>query len=679
MITTGGISVELTGGTAGREPRPIRYGRGVDDARHSVIIIDDAAEVRGLVRSRLRLSGRFVVVGEGGDGHEAVELCRQLQPDLVLLDVSMPDMDGLEALQRVREVAPRTRVVMYTGFDEAGLTTRAGELGAAALIEKSTGIARLADQLEAILQGAPPPDLLPGGVTEELDQTILDDHLERFREVFEEAAIGMATMTLTGRVVRANKALAELLGYGVAELVALPYTVVAPTADAGNIGDALRRAQDGTGEVVHFEHDVQRTGGRVIAAAAPVRDGHARPLYLFLQCQDVGAQRRAEEELRQAEQRFRLLVEAVRDYAIFMLDPAGRVISWNAGAQRINGYSAQDIIGRHFRTFYPREVQSARHPEHELELALEHGRYEEEGWRMRKDGSRFWASVVITAVYDHEGRHVGFAKVTRDIDERRHMLMEAEEAARALARANTDLAAANTMLSEEAADQAQFLAVTAHELRTPIGVLAGSARLLADHLDQLTDEERAALADSMATSAERLQRLLRDLLTAARLEANAVRLDRQDVDLSAVLARTVVAARAANPQSTIDLDVPPGLRVIGEADRLAQAVDNLIVNAVRHGTSPVLVQARSGAAGVEVAVSDAGQGVPAELRERLFDRFVSGSPRSGTGLGLFIVRELARAHRGDAWYESSGAGRPRFVVRLPHPPDKKHAQPGDMP
>jgi PAS domain S-box-containing protein len=615
----------------------------------SIVIVDDAVEVRGLARTQLRLSGRFEILGEAGTGHEAIELCRQLQPEMVLLDVSMPEMDGLEALARIREVAPRSRVVMFTGFDEAGLGDRARELGAAALIEKSSGIAQLADHLVAICNDGvvgPTADERP----EELDRAVLDDHLERFREVFEEAAIGMATMTLTGRVIRTNKAMADLIGHRVGDLVGVPYTDLAAPHDAAAISLAIHQAQDGTGRVVQFEHmprDSSDSSRLLLGTAAPVRDARGRPLYLFLQCQDVTAQRRAEEELRQSEQRFRLLVEAVQDYAIFMLDPEGRVMSWNAGAQRIKGYRSDEIIGRHFRVFYPEEAKEIEHPEHELLLARARGRYEEEGWRIRKDGSRFWASVVITAVYDSSGTLIGFAKVTRDMSERRQALLDAER---------------------EAADQARFLAVTAHELRSPIGVLAGSSKLLVEHLAELTDAERSELMESISVSAARLQRLLRDLLTAARLEARAVQLKWQDIDVAGLLAGTVTAARSAQPGAHTELDVPAGLRVRGESDRLAQAVDNLITNALRYGAAPVSVRARAVADQVEISVSDSGPGVPADLQDRLFERFASGTSPSGTGLGLYIVRELARAHGGEARYGKDDAGRPSFTIVLPAPP-----------
>ena len=649
----------------------------------SVVVVDDAAEVRGLVRTQLRLSGQFEVVGEGGTGVEAVRLCEQHQPDLVLLDVSMPEMDGFEALGLIREVSERTRVVMYTGFEEAGLAERARELGAATLIEKSTATSGLAAQLAAICAGEaasePPhdePEPNPEG-----DSSILVEHLERFREVFEEAAIGMATTTLTGRVVRANKALSEVIGQPVDSFVGKSYVELAPEPDRASVADALFRSQDGTGAVVQVEHAVlgRAPGQRVLSTAAPVRDARGRPLYLFLQSQDVTAQRRAEEKLRESEQRFRLLVQAVEDYAIFMLDPEGHVVSWNRGAQRIEGYKSSEIIGQHFRVFYPQEQRDIRHPEHELEVARSRGVYEEEGWRVRKDGSQYWASVVITAVYDQDGNHIGFAKVTRDIDERRQLLLEAENNAAALANANIDLGAANTRLAREAADRAQFLAVTAHELRSPIGVLAGSAQLLVDHLDELTPEDRDELSASVTASAERLQRLLRDLLTAARLESGAVHLDRRELDLAEVLARAVRSARAADPDAEIRLEVAAGLVVLGESDRLAQAIDNLISNALRHGAAPVIVSAGAIGDRIEVRVSDSGAGVPPELLDQLFERFASGRPQGGTGLGLFIVRELVRAHGGDARYEVDADGRPTFVLDLPCAAPAAGAQLPDMP
>jgi PAS domain S-box-containing protein len=336
----------------------------------------------------------------------------------------------------------------------------------------------------------------------------------------------------------------------------------------------------------------------------------------------------------------------VQDYAIFMLDPEGHVASWNPGAQRSKGYTAQDIIGQHFRVFYPPEQQAEKHPEHELEIARREGRYEEEGWRIRKDGSRFWAHVTITAVHDEDGVLVGFAKVTRDSTERRRMLSMLEHA--------------NEQLQAAADEQAEFLAVTAHELRSPVGVLASSATLLARHYDDLTPEERVELADGVNRNAAQLRRLLEDLLTASRAHTRTLDLRPVELPVEEHLESLVAALRSAHPGTEVVLDAAPGLVAYADPGRFSQMVDNLLLNATRHGRPPVTVGARGEGSQVVVTVSDSGPGVPRDVLPRLFERF--GRSTGGTGLGLYIVRELALAHGGTVEYD---ADENMFAIRLP--------------
>jgi PAS domain S-box-containing protein len=342
-------------------------------------------------------------------------------------------------------------------------------------------------------------------------------------------------------------------------------------------------------------------------------------------------------------------------------------MSWNSGAQRSKGYAAEEIIGRHFRTFYPPEVQARQHPEHELEIALREGHYEEEGWRIRKDGSRFWANVLITAVFNDAGEHVGFAKVTRDTTTRLQLEHERARAVEALAAANAELEGLNERLQQAAQDQAQFLAVTAHELRTPVGVLGGSAETLSKHWDRLEDEDRSELFEAMAASTGRLRRLLADLLTASRLQSSALAMRPEVTRIRDVVADATMTVRRTHPEAEIVADIPAGLTVTVDRDRLTQAVDNLLSNALRHGKPPVTVTAVGGTTEVEIRVSDQGGGVPDAVAPRLFERFATGLSKGGTGLGLFIVRELARAHGGDARYEASSPDSPAgaFVIVLP--------------
>jgi PAS domain S-box-containing protein len=371
------------------------------------------------------------------------------------------------------------------------------------------------------------------------------------------------------------------------------------------------------------------------------------------------------EQLRQSEERFRLLVEAVEDYAIFMLDPAGLIVSWNSGAERIKGYAASEVIGRHFRMFYPEDKQIGGHPEYELVQALAVGHFEEEGWRVRKDGTLMWANVLITPVYGDDGAHLGFAKVTRDISERRKHQDEREAAERNLAALNVELGRANEILTATAEQRADFLAVTAHELRTPISVISGSASALSTYWEDLGKEERDDLLGAISTSAARLTRLLNDLLTAAKLESGSMDLRLGPVRLSEVLEEAVTNARLNHGGEGPQLDASSELTVRGDRDRLAQAVDNLVQNAFRHGRPPVRIMLRDNQGVAEIRVSDAGDGVPTGARTRLFERYVTGGRKQGTGLGLFIARELARAHGGDAWWDAPADADAAFVIGIP--------------
>jgi PAS domain S-box-containing protein len=630
-----------------------------------IVLVDDSTDVRTLVRTKLRLSGHAVVEGEGADGTDAVDLARRLQPDAMLLDVSMPGLDGLSALPLILEASPNTRVVMFSGFDEEPLALRALELGATSYLTKTSSLDDVVTELvQAVSHGGDRVEV-PSQVPREEPEPegddgheVLEEQVERFQSVFEDAAIGMATMTLHGNIVRANDALCRILELDGGQLLGASYGECVHDVDA--VAKATSAIVDKGADVVTLEHPEQHDR-YLRTTLTVVRDRAAQPLYLLAQCQDVTAQREAELELRQSEQRFRLMVDVVRDYAIFMLDAHGRISSWNRGAERTKGWTADEIIGEHFRIFYPPEQQAARHPEHELELAIRDGVYQEEGWRVRKDGSRFWAHVTITKIVDEDGNHVGFAKVTRDHTERMQNLEQQGQYANALAEANARLEEANAELAAAADEQARFLAVTAHELRSPIGVVSMSGKLLGENWERLDQAEREELLAGMQSSAVQLQRLLGDLLTTARLQAASLALDARDLDVAATVEPILQRLRLAHPDATIEQELPAGLRMTADPHRLGQILDNLVANGISHGRSPVRVSAREAGDQVEVVVSDAGEGVPEELRERLFERFATRGGR-GTGLGLHIVRELARAQAGDATYI---AGDNAFVVRLP--------------
>jgi len=635
----------------------------LDGLRHSVVLVDDSSDVRALVRRRLEKSGLFEIVGEGGDGDEALGLAYRHEPALMLLDASMPKADGVEALPGILALSPETKVVMFTGFEERGLAARAREFGAADFIEKSIRLEDLPERLLRALDTADagasssawhPLSLVrdePQSAMSEFaqEQSVLDAHRERFRELVDQAAIGMATLTVTGTVVRANRALAELMQSRPYDLVGVDYGRL--TVGRGEMLDRALAAIGSSGEdVATFEHLLPAAEGEeptrtVRVTLAPVRDPREQLLYVFAQVQDLSAQRTAEGDLRRSEEYFRLLVSAVEEYAIFMLDVDGRVNSWNAGAQRIKGYAAHEIVGRHFEIFYPPEEQATGHPQRNLEAALRHGSFAEEGWRVRKDGSRFWASVVITPVYDDTRRHVGFAKVTRDQSEQLNRDEERRSAT---------------------VQQSQLLAVTAHELRTPTAVIDGAAGALRESWDQMPTQDRDALLEDIQSSAHRLHRFASDLSRASRLRGGSLDLRLDDATLTQALRRAVARRETAEPGVRIGLDVPHDVMVRVDEVRLAQALDNLLANAVRHGTAPVTLHGHTTDEQIVIRVSDAGSGVPAELVPHLFEAFSTAGSSGGTGLGLYLVREIARGHSGEVSYHPPGPGeQTSFELRLP--------------
>ncbi|MDB4983363.1 MAG: hypothetical protein JWM82_4115, partial [Myxococcales bacterium] len=373
---------------------------------------------------------------------------------------------------------------------------------------------------------------------------------------------------------------------------------------------------------------------------------------------DLTERRQAEEET----SRFRLLVESVKDYAIFILDPGGHVLTWNLGAERIKGYSADDIIGKHFSIFYPSEDIAAGKTERELEIATRTGRFEEEGWRIRKDGSRFWANVTITALRNRDGSLLGFAKVTRDLTQRR----EAEEMQRALV-AETAALAEKSRIQEF---QERFLAVLGHDLRNPLSSIDVGAGILRQ---RASDPTEVRILDRMRNSSRRMARMIEQILdlTRARL-AGGLELDRKPTNLCEILGRVVEELRVVHPVRTIELRCP-ALPGTWDPDRLEQVFSNLVGNALVHGdpAGPVTVEGRSDGRLVTVAVHNDGKAIPDALRNTIFNPFRRGeqegpAPKAeGLGLGLYISREVTLAHGGDIEVRSSDIEGTTVRVTLP--------------
>jgi PAS domain S-box-containing protein len=370
-----------------------------------------------------------------------------------------------------------------------------------------------------------------------------------------------------------------------------------------------------------------------------------------------------------SDEQYRMIVQSIKDYAVFLLTPEGLIASWNEGARLIKGYTAAEVIGRSFEIFYPQEAVADGFPKRELSEAARVGRFEDEGWRIRKDGSAFWANVVITAVRDRDSGLVGFAKVTRDLTARRlaeeqRRQLAAEQAANAeSARRNEELRQVNARL-ESALILAErstrirddVLAVVAHDLRNPVHTILGAAGVVEIVPDRDAHDRHVEM---IQRAARKMDRLINDLLDAASLESGTLSVRKTPVDLGAVVSEVVelLESQARERSIKVDSEIESGIpHISGDHDRLTQVLSNLLGNAIKFTPEGGNVRVRVIRTDDQVVVSiaDTGIGISATNLPHVFERFwrADDSATKGAGLGLSIASGIIEAHGGKIWAES---------------------------
>jgi PAS domain S-box-containing protein len=368
-----------------------------------------------------------------------------------------------------------------------------------------------------------------------------------------------------------------------------------------------------------------------------------------------------------SEERFRLLVESVQDYAIFLLERDGTIASWNAGAERLKGYTTEEILGRNFSVFYPEEDVENGKPGRELEEATRDGRIEDEGWRVRKDGTRFWANVIITALHDSDGTLRGFAKVERDLTER----WESEDRTRkALERERRT----SERLRELDRLKNDFVAIVAHDLRSPMSVVQGFADAMLANWDGYTDVQKKEFLETISRNVRGLGRLVEDVLQVARIESGDVRYEISAFDIAAVARRVAEELTApGRTEDRITVSAPKHLpRVRGDERRTWEVITNLVTNALKFSLdeAPVEVEIAEEDDMLRLSVTDHGRGIAPADFPKLFKKFSRiedpGVKREkGTGLGLFICKELVEAQGGHITVESEVGRGSTFTFTMP--------------
>jgi PAS domain S-box-containing protein len=466
-------------------------------------------------------------------------------------------------------------------------------------------------------------------------------------------------LTSEGIVDSWNAGAERIKGYRAEEILGKHFSIFYPL-EARERGwpDHELRVASTTG---HFEDEgwrVRKDGSQFWAnvVVSAWRDEGGKLLGFLIITRDLTARRETETALRENEDRFRQLVTNVRDYAIIRLDPRGFVVSWNPGAERIKGYAASDIIGQHFSVFYPRDAVTAGWPERELEAARRDGTFQDEGWRVRKDGTTFWANVVISAFTDAAGSLQGFWKITRDLTERKRAEDRLKEAADRLQRSNRELE--------------QFASVAAHDLQEPLRKIQAFGDRLRARWATALDEQGADYLTRMLSAAERMRRLINDLLTFSRVSTRPEPFVSLDLRAAVEDVLADLELRLHQTGGRVEIgSLPP---VFAAPLQMRQLFLNLVGNALkfrRPDAPPVVtVSGRRRGDMAEVVVSDNGIGFEPEYGERIFEVFQRLHGRQeyeGTGIGLAICRKIVERHGGTIVADSTPGAGATFTFTVP--------------
>lgn len=576
--------------------------RAEDDVRRAFAIQRDTYQVHALLAEAAAGVRGYVLTGDNRFLAPFRQAQRDVPSSMARLDEAIEDpivRDHFEEL-RVLEAEKRTG------------------------LQQIVDVARVGNIAEANVEDA----LLANKLALDEVRVTIDDIQRREAVVLDERRTRVEEVRAGFLILTAVSALVGLLG-SLSAVYLFSTGIVRRVRKLEGDAEALARGERLT-EMPEEADEVGRLAQRLVRASALLHD--------------------REDDLRASEERFRLVIEKVRDYGIFALDPDGMVTSWNLGAERIKGWRAEDILGRHFSNFYPTETRDHL-PEEMLERARENGSAEDEGWRIRKDGSRFWANVVITALRDEQGKLRGFAKVTRDMTERRR----SEEALKA---ARKDAEAASRAKSE-------FLSRTSHELRTPLNAILGFGQLLEIDEDDFTRNHREAIGQ-ITKAGRHLLSLINDLLDIASIEAGSsdLRIEPLDLDLLLEEAYSLAKPIVASAKLNFELERAGGnIPVRADTRRVTQIILNLVGNAAKYNRDGTFVRlgCRFDGALVRVTVEDDGPGIAESEAKRLFTPFdrLGQQDRAkveGTGLGLALSKSLAESMGGEIGFEALPKG-----------------------
>ncbi len=629
----------------------------------TILVVDDEEGSRYTV-ARLLRKHKYEVL-EAGTAADALRLVGE-KPDLMILDINLPDMSGYEVCQRIKANPATTSIPVLhlsASFVDSENRSTGLEGGADGYLTHPVEPRELIASIEALLRAR------------RAEQAAREQH-ELLRVTLNSIGDAVITTDAMGLATFLNPVAQRLTGWTTEEAIGQPLTrifsilneqtrqpVIDPFAHALRQGEAVGLA--------NHTLLIARDGSEfpIEDSAAPIREADGRVVGLVLVFRDVSSRRSAATALQETQDRLRLMVESVKDYAIFALDSRGLVTSWNPGAERVFGYSSEEMAGRSAEVLWTIPDRLAGAYDKELMKAAATGRAEDERWHLRKDGSQFYASGVVTPIFDRSGMVAGFTKVARDITDRKR----AEDALRDADRRKDE-----------------FLAMLAHELRNPLAPISNALHLV--RLQGGVTPSTGPGLDVIERQVEHLVRLVDDLLDVSRITRGQIKLQKQDLDLANVISRAVESSRPLIEarRHTLEVQLPEvPLIVEGDIVRLAQVILNLLNNAAKYtpegGKIWLSVARQVGEAAASnksspatnalsmavVRVRDTGMGIPADMLRGVFDLFTQvertlDRAEGGLGIGLSLVRSLTEMHGGKVEVLSDGLGQGcEFIVRLP--------------
>jgi PAS domain S-box-containing protein len=465
---------------------------------------------------------------------------------------------------------------------------------------------------------------------------------EQYRLLFDSNPIPVWVFdTDTLSILDVNATAVDRYGYSREEFLRAKITDLRPQENVPELMAALRARQDpiqDSGPWRHRKKSGELIDVEITSYPLTFQGKNAR----LVVATDITEQKRATDALKQSEEMLRLIVSNIKDYAIIVLDPEGQVISWNGGAQRIKGYATDEILGQHFSVFYPPDDLAAGKPDIELSRARKEGRFEDESWRVRKDGSRFWANVVVTPLNDDTGRVHGFVKITRDVTERKRAEQEILRRSQELETANKELEAFSYSVS--------------HDLRSPLRGIEGFSQALQEDYEQQLDTTAQDYLRRIRVATHRMGELIDDLLDLARV--TRAEMHRESIDLTRLANEVAQELRSTEPQRTVALKIADGLQAHGDSRLVRVALQNLIGNAWKFTSKREQAEIEFGekTANGDRAyfVRDNGAGFDPSYASRLFGAFqrlhaVNEFP--GSGIGLATVQRIIHRHGGAVWAE----------------------------